>query len=88
MSTDPPTVAEMATTGFKLTVWCKSCRHQEDMRFGDLMAARKGRVRVIDLRFRCSNCGSRLTDHVVRGSHDRPTRSGAGKRSQSDRAPE
>jgi hypothetical protein len=43
-----------------LLVWCKSCRHQAEARID----AGGGDVPLVDLRFRCSNCRSKLTDFV------------------------
>jgi len=46
-------------------VWCKSCRHQREADLQRLVDTGKGDVPLIKLRFRCSNCGGRLTDWVV-----------------------
>ena len=46
-------------------VWCKSCRHRRDADLQALVDAGRGDVPLVDLRFGCSNCGSRLTDFVV-----------------------
>jgi hypothetical protein len=45
-------------------VWCTSCRHQRDADLQGLIDAGRGDVPLIHLKFRCSNCGSRLTDFV------------------------
>ena len=44
-----------------LLVWCKSCRHQANADLRALIDAGRGDVP----RFRCGNCGGRLTDFVV-----------------------
>jgi hypothetical protein len=52
-----------------LRVWCKACRHRA---FGDwqrLIDAGKGDVPIVKLKWRCSACGSRLTDAVMSGDH-------------------
>jgi hypothetical protein len=52
-------------------VRCKSCRHQADADLQALVDAGRGDVALTRLRFRCANCGSRLTDFVVT-SRDNP----------------
>jgi hypothetical protein len=42
-----------------------ACRHQREVDLQALVDAGRGDVPLIKLRFRCSNCGSRLTDFVV-----------------------
>jgi hypothetical protein len=49
----------------RVLVWCKACRHQVDADLQALVDADRGDVPLIELRFRCSNCGGRLTDWVV-----------------------
>jgi hypothetical protein len=46
----------------RVLVWCTSCRLQRDADLQALIDAGKGDVPLINLKFRCSNCGSRLTD--------------------------
>jgi hypothetical protein len=48
-------------------VWCKACRHESDADLQALVDAGRGDVPLIRLRFRCSNCGGRLTDWVGSG---------------------
>jgi hypothetical protein len=48
----------------RVLVWCKSCRHQRDADLQALIDAGRGDVPLVNLRFRCSNCGGRLTDFV------------------------
>jgi hypothetical protein len=45
-------------------VWCKACRHRCVADLQALIDTGRGDVPLIHLRFRCSNCGSRLTDFV------------------------
>ena len=44
------------------------------MEFRKIVDQGMGDVPVVKLRFRCANCGSRLTDRVVSGSHLGPKR--------------
>ena len=48
-----------------LLVWCKACHHQAPADLQALIDAGRGDVPLIKLRFRCTVCGSRLTDSVV-----------------------
>jgi hypothetical protein len=48
-------------------VWCKSCRHQGVADLQRLVDAGRGDVPLIELRWRCANCSSRLTDFVCTG---------------------
>jgi hypothetical protein len=43
-----------------LLVWCQACRRQSPADLQALVAAGRGDVPVIRLRFRCTRCGSRL----------------------------
>ncbi len=54
----------------RLLVWCKSCRDQKDADLQAIVDSGRGDVPLIELRFRCTNCGNRLTDAVVTGSAD------------------
>ena len=69
-----PTARDFRTSNYRLIVWCKACRHQTEMPFPTIVEQGKGDVPLIDLRFRCENCGSRLTDSAVSGSHMVPRR--------------
>ena len=69
---DLPTPRSISCTGYRVHVWCKSCRHAKDADLAALVAAGKGDVPLIQLRWRCGNCGSRLTEFIVGGSHMRP----------------
>jgi hypothetical protein len=55
----------------RVLVWCRSCRRRRDADLQALVNAGRGDVPLIHLRFRCSNCGSQLTDFVVT-SRDEP----------------
>jgi hypothetical protein len=46
-------------------VWCKACRHRCEADLAALVAGGHGDVPLRALRFRCSGCGSQLTDFVV-----------------------
>jgi hypothetical protein len=46
-------------------VWCKSCRRRRDADLQSLVDAGRGDVPLVELRFRCANCRSSLTDFVV-----------------------
>ena len=60
-----PTVASTQATGYVVVlVWCKSCRHQDVADLEALIAAGRGDAPLINLRWRCGRCGSRLTDWV------------------------
>ena len=52
-----------------MSIWCKACRHSEETEFAALIDAGKGDAPIARMRFRCTSCGSRLTDAVVTGSH-------------------
>ena len=49
----------------RVLVWCKSWRPRRDADLQALVDAGRGDVPLARLRFRCSNCGSQLTDFVV-----------------------
>ena len=60
-----PTVASTQRTGYVVVlVWCKSCHHQDVADLEALIAAGRGDTPLINLRWRCGRCGSRLTDWV------------------------
>jgi hypothetical protein len=48
----------------RVLVWCKACRHQADADLQKLVDTGRGDVPLIHLKYRCSRCGSRLTDFV------------------------
>ena len=55
----------------RVLVWCKACHHQADADLQTIGDASHGDVPLIKLRFRCANCGSRLTSFLVT-SRDNP----------------
>ncbi len=71
MDTGLPTPrTTLAASYVMVLVWCKSCRHQAQADMQKLIDTGMGDVPLTRLRFRCSNCGSSLTDFVVhRASH-------------------
>jgi Zn finger protein HypA/HybF involved in hydrogenase expression len=57
-----PTPRTTLRTGYvRVRVWCKSCRRQRDADLQALVDAGRGDVPLVEMRFRCSNCGSRIT---------------------------
>jgi hypothetical protein len=42
-------------------VWCETCRHAKNADLAALVAVGNGDVPLVRLRWRCGNCGSRLT---------------------------
>jgi hypothetical protein len=66
----------MASTGFRWHVFCKSCHWAIDADFQKLIADGRGDVPLVELRWRCGRCQSRLIDAVMSGGH-----LGPGKRS-------
>jgi hypothetical protein len=65
----------LAARNVTVRLWCKSCRHQADADLQALVDAGRGDVPLIDLRFRCGNCRSKLTDFVCTsrsGALERP----------------
>jgi ribosomal protein S27E len=71
---DLPTPRDMVKTGFRLNVWCMSCRHSQDTDFSALIAAGKGDQPIAKMRFRCTNCRSLRTNFAVTGSHIQPSK--------------
>jgi hypothetical protein len=45
----------------RVLVRCKSCRHRCDADLQALVDAGRGDVPLVELRFRCANCGSNLS---------------------------
>jgi hypothetical protein len=71
--TDLPTARDYKGN-HRLVVWCRACRLQRELSFKTLVDDGRGDIPIINLRFRCTNCGSCQTDAVVSGSHLRPKR--------------
>jgi hypothetical protein len=67
MSDDLPTPrATLNARYLDVLVWCKGgCRHRAPADLQKLVDTGYGDVSLTQLRFRCSNCGSRRTDWVV-----------------------
>ena len=66
-----PTPRTTPRTGYvRVLVWCKSCRHRRDADLRALVDAGRGDVPLVELRFRCSNCASTLTDFVVTSTEE------------------
>jgi hypothetical protein len=57
---DLPAPRSNARTGYRVHVWCKSCRDARDVDF----AAGKGDVPLVQMKCRCGTCGSRLTEFI------------------------
>jgi hypothetical protein len=74
MNSDLPTARDYLTSNvrLRLVIWCKACRHQHEIGFQNLIDQGKGDVPIVRLKFVCRNCGSRLTDCAVSGSHLTP----------------
>jgi Zn finger protein HypA/HybF involved in hydrogenase expression len=51
----------------RVHVWCKSCRHAKDADLAAQIAGCKGDVPLVQMKWHCSNCGSRLTEFIVGG---------------------
>jgi hypothetical protein len=71
-----PTPRSISRTGYRVHVWCKACRRAKDADLAALVDAGKGDVPLVRPRWRCRNCGSRLTEFVVGGSHIRAMNAG------------
>jgi hypothetical protein len=65
--TDFPTARSMLPQDGWLCVfvWCKACHDQAPADLRAIIAAGRGDRPLKDLRFRCAECGSSLTDAVV-----------------------
>jgi len=48
-------------------VWCKACHHQGPADLQAIIDRGLGDRPLKDLKFRCAQCGSRLTDAVMMG---------------------
>jgi hypothetical protein len=67
MPNDLPTARSMLPqdSWLCLSVRCRSCLHRALADLQAIIDAGRGDVPVKDLKFRCTRCGSRLTDSVV-----------------------
>jgi hypothetical protein len=50
-----------------LLVWCRACFHQAPADLRAIIEADQGDRPLKDLKFRCTKCGSPLTDAVMMG---------------------
>jgi hypothetical protein len=66
--TDGPLPTLRTLGGHVLWIVCNGCQHAVEADQPMLIAAGRGDVPVVDLRFRCSACGSRNTGAIVSGS--------------------
>jgi hypothetical protein len=57
---------------YRWHVWCKACRHATDADLAALVADGRGDVPLVQMKWRCGNCCSRLTEFIVGGSLMRP----------------
>ena len=68
MSDALPTPRTTLAAGYdRVLVWCKACRHRADADLEAMISTGRGDTPLRSLRFRCSDCRSRLTDFVVTG---------------------
>ena len=66
MTDDLPTARSMLhQDALCLFVWCSACHHQAPADLQAIIDVGGGGVPLKDLKFRCAECGSRLTDNVV-----------------------
>ena len=66
MTDDLPTARSMLhQDALCLLVWCSACHHQVPADLQAIIDVGGGDVPLKDLKFRCAECGSRLTDNVV-----------------------
>jgi hypothetical protein len=65
--TDFPTARTMLPNDrwLCLFVWCQACHHQAPADLRAIIAGGQGNRPLKDLRFRCAQCGSRMTDSVM-----------------------
>jgi hypothetical protein len=60
-----PTARSMIKQEFLcLLVFCKACHHQAPADLQSIVDSGRGGVPLNDLKFRCTKCGSSLTDHA------------------------
>ena len=66
--TDPLTARTTLQTRYvRLLLTCRSCRRGRDADIQALVDGGRGDVPVVQLRWRCQHCGSRLIDKGVSG---------------------
>lgn len=66
-SDQPLPTPRMYLHGPDLAITCNACLHSTHADMAALVAAGKGDVPLIELRFRCAKCGSRDTFSAVTG---------------------
>jgi hypothetical protein len=54
---DLPTPRSISRTAYRVRVWCKSCRHAKDADLAALIATGRGDVPLVQMKWRCGNCG-------------------------------
>jgi hypothetical protein len=63
--TNLPTARTHLAAGWLIElVWCKACNHQAPADLQAIIDAGQGDRPLKDLKFRCTKCGSSLTDHA------------------------
>lgn len=68
-----PTVRAALRTGdVRVLVLCNCCHHQADADLRAIVLAGRGDVPLTELGFRCSQCGTDLTDFVVTARDKQP----------------
>ena len=69
-----PTPRTTLSAGYVcVLVWCKGgCQHQAPADLQALVDAGRGDVPLMQLRFRCGNCGSRRTDWAATAKETGP----------------
>ena len=66
-----PTARTARRTGYeRVLVICNSCRHQAEADLQAIVESGRGDVPLIELQFRCSQCGTDRTDTVVTSRHN------------------
>jgi hypothetical protein len=74
MDDDLPRPRSMSRTGYRVhLVQVVPPRHGADL--AALIAAGCGEMPLVQMKWRSGNCGSRLTEFIVGGSHMRPSSS-------------
>jgi hypothetical protein len=53
-----PTPRSISRTGYRVHVWCKACQHAKDADLAALIADCRGDVPLVQMKWRCGNCGS------------------------------
>jgi hypothetical protein len=72
MSDGLPTPHSISRTSYLVHVRCNVCRHAKATDLAALVDAGAGDMPWVQMKWRCDNCGSRLTEFILGGSHMRP----------------